>query len=167
MVRDDAGPITFQHAFVRALIGFVEIYVFTGVPAFFSALISSRGKRLGDYAAGTYVVRDRVRLRLDAADPDAAAAGAWARRPTSPRCRPAWRSRSASSWAGCPPSTRVAGQHRHRGWPTRSASTSLPRPPSGTPPEAYLAAVTASRRERDQARLHREAELRRRLVRGR
>ena len=38
-VRDDAGPITFQHAFVRALIGFVEIYVFTGVPAFFSALM--------------------------------------------------------------------------------------------------------------------------------
>ena len=27
-VRDDAGPITFQHAFVRALIGVVEIYVF-------------------------------------------------------------------------------------------------------------------------------------------
>ena len=26
--------------------------------------MSSRGKRLGDYAAGTYVVRDRVRLRL-------------------------------------------------------------------------------------------------------
>ncbi|MEZ5193401.1 MAG: RDD family protein [Nocardioides sp.] len=25
-VRDDAGPISFQHAFVRALIGFVEIY---------------------------------------------------------------------------------------------------------------------------------------------
>src|SRR4051812_35990918 len=63
-VRDDAGPITFQHAFVRALVGFVEVYVFTGVPAFFSALMSSRGKRLGDYAAGTYVVRDRVKLRL-------------------------------------------------------------------------------------------------------
>ena len=63
-VRDDAGPISFQHAFVRALIGFVEIYAFTGVPAFFSALVSGRGKRLGDYAAGTYVVRDRVRLRL-------------------------------------------------------------------------------------------------------
>jgi uncharacterized RDD family membrane protein YckC len=36
------------------------------VPAFFSALISSRGKRLGDYAAGTYVVRDRVRLHREA-----------------------------------------------------------------------------------------------------
>src|SRR5204863_9762870 len=64
VVRDDAGPITFQHAFVRALVGFVEIYLLEGVPAFFSALISSRGKRLGDYAAGTYVVPDRVRLRL-------------------------------------------------------------------------------------------------------
>ena len=39
-----------------------------------------------------------------------------------------------------------------------------PPPPPGTPPEAYLAAVIASRRERDQARLHREAELRRRLT---
>jgi uncharacterized RDD family membrane protein YckC len=63
-VRDDAGPITAQHAFVRALIGFVEIYVFSGVPAFFSAMLSSKGKRLGDYAAGTYVVRSRVRLQL-------------------------------------------------------------------------------------------------------
>ena len=36
--------------------------MFGGGPAFFSALLSSRGKRLGDYAAGTYVVRERVRL---------------------------------------------------------------------------------------------------------
>jgi hypothetical protein len=39
-----------------------------------------------------------------------------------------------------------------------------PAPPPGTPPEAYLAAVIASRRERDQARLQRESELRRRLT---
>ena len=64
-VRDDAGPISFHHAFVRALVGFVEIYVFLGAPAFFSMLLSSRGKRLGDYAAGTYVVRERIRLRLE------------------------------------------------------------------------------------------------------
>ena len=59
-VRDDAGPISFQHAFVRALVGVVEIWVFTGVPAFFCALVTPRGKRLGDFAAGTYVVRERV-----------------------------------------------------------------------------------------------------------
>ena len=39
-----------------------------------------------------------------------------------------------------------------------------PVPPPGTPPEAYLAAVIASRRERDQTRLRREADLRRRLT---
>ena len=64
-VRDDAGPISFQHAFVRALVGFVEIYATGGGAAFFSALLSSRGKRLGDYAAGTYVVRERIKLRLE------------------------------------------------------------------------------------------------------
>ena len=44
-VRDDAGPISFHHAFVRALVGVVEIYAFSGAPAFFSALVSSPGKR--------------------------------------------------------------------------------------------------------------------------
>ncbi len=63
-VRDDAGPISFQHAFIRSLVGFVEIYAFQGAPAFFSALLSQRGKRLGDFAAGTYVVRERVKLQL-------------------------------------------------------------------------------------------------------
>ena len=39
-----------------------------------------------------------------------------------------------------------------------------PAPPAGTPPEAFLAAVVASRRERDTARLAREAALRDRLT---
>ena len=39
-----------------------------------------------------------------------------------------------------------------------------PAPPPGTPPEAFLAAVIAARRDRDGARLAREAELRRRLA---
>ena len=63
-VRDDAGPISFHHAFVRQLVGVVEIWVLSGVPALISALVSPKGKRLGDYLAGTYVVRDRVPLRL-------------------------------------------------------------------------------------------------------
>jgi hypothetical protein len=39
-----------------------------------------------------------------------------------------------------------------------------PAPPPGTPDEAFLQAVVATRRERDAARLHREAELVERLV---
>ncbi|MDN5746102.1 MAG: RDD family protein, partial [Nocardioidaceae bacterium] len=78
-VREDGGPISFHHALVRALVGFVEIYAFTGAPAFFSILLSSRGKRLGDYAAGTYVVRARVPLRLPAPPSMPPSLAAWAR----------------------------------------------------------------------------------------
>ena len=63
-VRDDAGPITFRHAFTRGLLGVVEVYLFWGVPAVIASILSSKGKRLGDMLAGTYVVRDRVTAPL-------------------------------------------------------------------------------------------------------
>jgi uncharacterized RDD family membrane protein YckC len=166
-VRDDAGPITFQHAFVRALVGFVEIYLFEGVPAFFSALISSRGKRLGDYAAGTYVVRDRVRLRLAPPTLMPPQLAQWARTADMANL-PTGLALAVRQFLGRLP---TLDPHARAAIGTRLADQVseyvAPHPPSGTPPEAYLAAVIASRRERDQARLHREAELRRRLVRGR
>lgn len=164
-VRDDAGPISFQHAFVRALIGVVELWVFTGAPAFISAMVSSRGKRLGDYAAGTYVVRERVRLRLPVPPQMPPPLAGWARGadlgalPTGlalavrqylarlPQLDPASRQRIGLDLAG------------------RVSAHVAPPPPGGTPPEAFLAAVVAARRERDMARLEREAALRRRLTR--
>jgi uncharacterized RDD family membrane protein YckC len=163
-VRDDAGPISFQHAFVRALVGFVEIYAFSGGPAFFSALLSSRGKRLGDYAAGTYVVRERVRLSLAPPAPMPPPLAAWA---------------SGADIASLPTGLALAVRQYLGRLPqldpgsraaigadlaTRVSGYVAPPPPPGTPPEAFLAAVLASRRERDAARLAREAELRRRLT---
>ena len=47
-VRDDAGPITFRHAFTRGLLGVVEVYLFWGIPAVIASILSSKGKRLGD-----------------------------------------------------------------------------------------------------------------------
>lgn len=163
-VRDDAGPISFQHAFVRALVGFVEIYAFTGAPAFLSALISPRGKRLGDYAAGTYVVRERVALRL---------------------AQPALMPPHLAAWAGgadmasLPTGLMLAVRQFLGRLPTIDAYSRstvgarladevltyvAPPPPVGTPPEDFLAAVIASRRQRDLARLERETVLRDRLV---
>ena len=163
-VRDDAGPITFQHAFVRALIGFVEIYVFTGVPAFFSALMSSRGKRLGDYAAGTYVVRDRVRLRLSPPTLMPPPLASWARQ-ADMASLPTGLALAVRQFLGrlptLDPQSRATIGNRLADQVSQHVA---PVPPPGTPPEAYLAAVIASRRERDQARLRREAELRRRLT---
>jgi uncharacterized RDD family membrane protein YckC len=58
-VRDDGGPIRFRQALVRALLEIVEVWLLIGSPALVASLISSRGKRLGDLLAGTYVVRER------------------------------------------------------------------------------------------------------------
>lgn len=163
-VRDDAGPITFQHAFVRSLIGVVEIYAFSGVPAFFSALVSSRGKRLGDYAAGTYVVRDRVKLQLTVPSQMPPHLAAWAR---------------GADITSLPTGLALAVRQflgRFRTFDPQSRATIggrladevrryvAPAPPPGTSAEDFLAAVVASRRERDQARLRRESELRQRLT---
>jgi len=166
-VRDDAGPITFQHAFVRALIGIVEIYVFTGVPAFFSALLSSRGKRLGDYAAGTYVVRDRVRLRLAPPALMPPPLATWARS-ADMASLPVGLALAVRQFLGRLPAIDPASRASIGARLAEEVSQYVaPAPPPGTPPEAFLAAVVASRRERDQARLAREAELRRRLTAGR
>ena len=166
-VRDDAGPITFQHAFVRALIGIVEIYAFTGAPAFFSALLSSRGKRLGDYAAGTYVVRDRVRLRLAPPPLMPPPLASWART-ADIASLPTGLALAVRQYLGRLPAIDAASRASIGTRLAEQVSQYVaPAPPPGTPPEAYLAAVVASRRERDQARFAREAELRRRLTRSR
>jgi uncharacterized RDD family membrane protein YckC len=163
-VRDDAGPISFQHAFVRALVGVVEIYAFAGGPAFFSALLSGRGKRLGDFAAGTYVVRERVALQLPtppAMPPQLAqwAAGA------DLASLPVGLSLAVRQYLGrlpqIDPASRAAVGERLA---VAVGAYVAPAPPPGTPPEAFLAAVVAARRERDARRLAREAHLRRRLT---
>lgn len=162
-VRDDAGAISFQHAFVRALIGIVEIYATGAVPAFYSALVSTRGKRLGDFAAGTYVVRERVKLQIapPAIMPEHLAA--WAER---------------ADMISLPTSLMLAVRQFLTRLPTfdPGSRTSVgarlarevteyvaPPPPAGTSPEDFLAAVMAARRTRDLDRLTREAEFRDRL----
>jgi uncharacterized RDD family membrane protein YckC len=163
-VRDDAGPISFHHAFVRALVGVVEIYVFFGSPAFFSALVSPRGKRLGDYAAGTYVVRDRVKLRLVPPPGMPANLATWARH-ADLGALPTGLALAVRQFLGRLPTIDPASRAAVGGRLADAVSEYVaPPPPPGTAPEAFLAAVVAARRERDAARLAREADLRRRLT---
>jgi uncharacterized RDD family membrane protein YckC len=163
-VRDDAGPITAQHAFVRALVGFVEIYVFSGAPAFFSALVSRKGKRLGDHAAGTYVVRSRVGLRLPPPALMPPGLAAWARG-ADMTALPTGLALAVRQYLGR--EATLDPEHRHElglRLAEQVAAHVAPAPPPGTPPQAYLAAVLASRRERDLVRLRRDAALRDRLT---
>ena len=59
IIRDDGGPISFRHAFIRALLGVFEVYGTLGGIAITVAFCNRRGKRLGDYLAGTYALRTR------------------------------------------------------------------------------------------------------------
>lgn len=158
-VRDDAGPISFHHAFVRALIGIVEIWLLSGVPAFFSALVSRKGKRIGDYAAGTYVVQSRVRLVLPPPVLMPPPLAAWARSadiaPLPERLLLGVR-QVLGRVDTLAPATRATLLEQLAGDVSGYVS---PRPPYGTPPEAFLAAVIAEHRDRDLARMRREAAL--------
>ncbi|WP_436777309.1 RDD family protein [Yinghuangia sp. YIM S09857] len=61
VVRDDGGPVRFRHALVRGLVGvFADFWTTSGCGAVISSLASTRGKRLGDQAAGTFVVQERT-----------------------------------------------------------------------------------------------------------
>ena len=163
-VRDDAGPITFQHALVRALVGFVEIYLLQGAPALLTAMVSGKGKRLGDFAAGTYVVRERVRLTLPppAAMPPPLAAWAGSADITA---LPAGLALALRQYLGrahqlTPEARAATGDRLAR----QVGAYVAPPPPPGTPADAFLAAVLAERRARDLARLWRDEQLRRRLT---
>ncbi|WP_300403605.1 RDD family protein [Nocardioides sp.] len=163
-VRDDAGPISFQHALIRALIGFVEIYLFSGVPAFFSMLLSDRGKRLADHAAGTYVVRSRVGLTLAAPTPMPPHLASWAAG-ADVASLPTGLALGVRQFLGrardLDPATRQAVGARLA---EQVSAYVAPAPPTGTPPYDVLAAVVATRRERDLERLRREQSSRRRLT---
>jgi uncharacterized RDD family membrane protein YckC len=163
-VRDDGGPITAQHALTRALIGFVEIYAFSGVPAVLCAMLSHKGKRLGDYAAGTYVVRDRVRLVLPAPVQLPPYLVSWAAS-ADISALPAGLALAIRQYLGrvrqlTPQSRQVLGERLAE----LARAYAAPPPPPGTSHEDFLASVIATRRDRDVARLRRDQALRHRLT---
>ncbi|MFE7224409.1 RDD family protein [Nocardioides sp. NPDC057577] len=165
-VRDDGGAISFHHAFVRALIGVVEIYATSGAVAFLTAMIHPRGKRLGDIAAGTYVIRVRVPLRPPTPIQMPPGLAAWASR-TDVATIPVGLSLAVRRFLSGEVGTYTDPVRRHalaERLATHMQTYVAPGPPPGTPPEAYLAAVLATRRDRDAARLARDGELRTRLT---
>jgi uncharacterized RDD family membrane protein YckC len=153
VVREDGGPIRFRHALVRALAAVVEIWLTLGAVALVVSLASSQGKRLGDFLAGTVVIRERVpsasaamvvmppqlawwasALDLSRLPDDLALAARQflsRSRELAPEVRESMGARLAAAMAAC---------------------TSPPAPP-GVPPWAYLSAVLAERRRRETARL--------------
>ncbi len=163
-VRTDAGPISFHHALVRALIGFVEIYALLAVPAFFAMLVTRRTQRLGDLAAGTYVIHAKVGVRLPAPPPMPPQVASWAKR-SDLTALPTGLALAVRQYLGrLPTLDPVSRQRVGESLLEEVRAYVAPAPPAGAPPELVLAAVVAERRERDLARLRRDDDFRRRLT---
>ena len=163
-VRDDAGPIGFRHALTRALVGFVEIWALSGVPALVSGLVSSKGKRLGDFAAGTYVVRERVNITLPPPPMMPLQLAEWAAGADIARLPDGLAMAVRQFLMRAPllsPQSRATLGIQLRDEVVAYVS---PQPPASAHPEVVLAAVIADRRRRDTIRLQRDADLRRRLI---
>ena len=97
VVGDHGEPLTIAQAAIRNLVRIVDFLPFFYAIGMLTLFINGRGKRLGDFAAGTLVVRDRERIRLyDLAGTPAGAAPAPA--PVSS----IWSTPSATSVGGPP-----------------------------------------------------------------
>ena len=163
VVRDDGGPIAFRQALVRGLVGLVlerpglMLLGFGPAVGMTAAMFSARGKRIGDMMAGTVVLQER--------------------QPARPQWTPvmppplAW-------WAPTLDLTRFddalalsarefLGRAGELSAPAREAlaaelvdevrARTRPDPPPGTPGWAYLSAVLAERRRREEDRALRTA----------
>jgi uncharacterized RDD family membrane protein YckC len=177
VVTDDGGPERFRHALVRALVGFIEIWLFFGLLALITSILSARGKRLGDIFAGTFVLRERAPRSASTAYLGVPA-GAMARpglpgpgaalaavTPIDPALRPWAASLDLSALPD--PLAASAASYLSRYWQLDGAPRDAlgrqlaadfaarvsPPPPPGLPPIVYLHTVLAERRNRAFARL--------------
>lgn len=58
VVTLEAGPVGFRESFIRSIFQIIDILASFGSVALVSSLLSNRSQRLGDLAAGTFVIRD-------------------------------------------------------------------------------------------------------------
>lgn len=158
VVRDDGGAIRLRHAIIRAMVSVLEIWMLFGAPALLCSLGNSKGKRVGDLLAGSYVVRERGYrppvLYLQMPPPLAGwAAGAdIARLPDD--LAMAVRQFLTRAQLLAPSAREALGRQLADEVRLRVA----PAPPPGTPAEAFLAAVMVARRDRELTRLGKERE---------
>ncbi|WP_336207773.1 RDD family protein [Nonomuraea sp. LPB2021202275-12-8] len=155
VVSDDGGPERFRQALFRGLAGVMEFWMFSGAPALISSLISPQGKRLGDLFAGTIVISERAPRDIGQAivmPPPLAAWAATLEMSRLPNEVTAAARQYLLRWHDLSPQIQHEMGIRIA---TQVAAFVSPAAPAGVPPHAYLSAVLAERRRREQIRLAR------------
>jgi uncharacterized RDD family membrane protein YckC len=164
VVRDDGGPVTARHALTRALVGWVEVYLLFGAGALVAGLVSPRAKRLGDMAAGTYVVTQRAPMRMLPPPSMPPALAQWAQDADVAALPPGLAIAVRQFLGRAPGLTAASRQALGEDLLGSVLPHVSPAPPPGIHPEHVLAAVVAERRRRDGIRLARDDERRARLL---
>jgi uncharacterized RDD family membrane protein YckC len=152
VVSEDGGPERFRQALFRALAGVIEFWIFLGGPAVICSLLSAKGKRIGDFFAGTVVITERA-PRLSPPPPMPPQLAWWASSlqlsglaPEQAELARQFLSRASQ----LDPAVRSQMAYRITG---DVAAQISPPPPPGVPPQLVLAAVLAERHRRELARL--------------
>ena len=158
IVRDDGGPISFRHAFTRAALGLFEVYLTGGSVAVTVAMVSRRGKRIGDHLAGTYALRTRGGTRALPPVLMPPQLVAWASTADMRRL-PDGLALTARLFLGRAYGLRPQARARLGTLLAEEMSHLVaPPPPAGTHPEAFIAAVLATRRDREYAMTMKQTE---------
>ncbi|WP_433437918.1 RDD family protein [Nonomuraea sp. CA-141351] len=157
VVGDDGSPERFRQALFRGLAGVVEFWMLSGAPALIASLVSQRGKRLGDVFAGTIVISERAPRdsgQFIVMPPPLAAWAATLELSQLPDEVAQAARQYLSRWHDLSPHVQHEMGVRIA---TQVAAFVSPAAPAGVPPHAYLSAVLAERRRRDQVRLAQRA----------
>ncbi|MCD5347745.1 RDD family protein [Agromyces sp. S2-1-8] len=151
VVRDDGGASGFRHAFIRALVGVVEIYMTFGGLALLVGFLNPSSKRLGDILAGTHSQVERVPAPPSNAFGVPVQLAAWATTADVARLPDPLARRVASFFANV---EHLVPESRARVAASLATEVSpYVSPVPAAPPELFLAGVAALRRERDAAAL--------------
>lgn len=151
VVRNDGGPISLRYALGRSLVGIFELYATGGMVAAGTSFLADKGRRIGDMLVGTYVMRTRggrAALPPVAMPPGMAE---WAARADIRRL-PDGLALTARLFLAR--AHQMAYDSRYRIGHELAGQVGpyvAPPPPAGTHPETFLAAVLASRRDREYA----------------
>lgn len=153
VVRSDHGALTPRHCAIRALVRVVEISFFSGVPSLICMFATRRTQRLGDLAAGTMVIRDRVRLPTPVTPLVPAHLAPWATQ-ADLAVLPADLSLRIRSFLARTSTLHPQSLERQAQLLAREAAAYvMPQPPPGTAALVFLQAIMAERFRRDHERL--------------
>jgi uncharacterized RDD family membrane protein YckC len=162
IVRDDGGAIGFRQAFIRALVGLLEIFMTLGGLAAIVGLLSAKSKRLGDMLAGTYSQQERVSGQPAPVFGVPFQLVEWSRTADVARM-PDPLARRISQFLAQSKGLTAESRRRLSVQLANEVSPYVSPLPTGADPELFLAAVSVVRREREYAALQLEQRIIERL----